>query len=199
MNKFIKKLAVGAVSAAIAMASIAPVALAADLEIIGNGPSSINTITIANSSTCNVTQKSNTNVGAIVGATASTGGNTANGNVGGTTSITTGDATATATMTVTGGDNTAIDPCCCTPTAEPPTSEISGNGSSTNNDIVVANTKTSTIRQRTRTRVRASVGAKAKTGKNTTNGNVGTGTAIDTGITDASSDLTVTGGSNNLP
>ena len=199
MNKLTYKLGAAISSGAIALFAFAPSVFAANLEITGNGPNSDNTIVVANTSSCTVSQKANTNVEALVGASASTGGNTANGNVGGTTSITTGDAMATATMTVIGGSNTATDPCCCTPAAEPPTSEISGNGPNTDNDIVVANVKNTTIRQRARTRVRALVGAKAKTGKNTSNGNVGTGTTIGTGVANATSDLEVIGGTNNLP
>ncbi|MEK7550737.1 MAG: hypothetical protein AAB535_03050 [Patescibacteria group bacterium] len=198
MNKLTKKLAMGAISATIAMGTFAPMAFAANLEIIGNGVNSINTIVIANSSDCTVSQKANTNVEALIGASASTGGNTANGNVGGTTSITTGNADAMATMTVNGGTNTATDPCCCTPDPTTPTIEISGNGVNTTNDVVVANTKSSTIRQRARTSVGALVKAKAKTGKNTANGNVGTGTTVNTGVSTSTTDLTVTGGSNTL-
>ncbi|KKP48252.1 MAG: Mucin-like protein [Candidatus Woesebacteria bacterium GW2011_GWA1_33_30] len=198
MNKFAKKLATGVVSATVAMMSFVPMVFGANLEIIDNGVGSDNTIVVTNSSSCTVSQKANTNVDALIGASASTGGNTANGNTGGTVGITTGDANAASTMTVTGGNNSATDPCCCTPLAVPPTTEISGNGVNSTNNIVVANTKDTTVRQRARTRVSALVKAKAKTGKNTANGNTGAGTTVSTGVSTSTSDLTVTGGLNTL-
>jgi hypothetical protein len=198
MNKFMKKLVTGAVSAAIAMASFAPAAFAADLEITGNGMGSSNTIVVTNTSTCSVTQKANTNVEALVGASASTGGNTASYNTGGDTSITTGDATATATMTVIGGSNTATDPCCCTPTSEPPSTEISGNGVDTTNAVVLADVKSSTIKQKAKTSVGALVKAKAKTGKNKAKYNTGGTTSVNTGAATSTSELLVEGGVNTL-
>lgn len=187
-------------SAALMLTLLAPKAFAdSGLEISGNGSGSKNTITVVSSSACDVTQKANTSVSAVVGASSSTGGNTANNNTGGTTKIDTGDATSTATVTVSGGSNTATDPCCCqssTPTADP--ALISGNGNNTTNTISDVSAKTSSIKQKAKTAVRALVSAKAKTGKNKASNNTGSGTTVQTGDATSTSSVDVTGGVNEL-
>lgn len=198
MNKLAYKLVASAMSAGLILGTFVTSAFAANLEITDNGASSSNSIVVTNSGTCTVSQKANTNVEAMVGASSNTGGNTANRNTGGAVSITTGDADATATITVTGGENTATNPCCCTLSNEPPTTEISGNGDSSTNNVVLTETKSKTVRQRARTRVSALVGARARTGRNSVRGNTGTGTTISTGLSSTTSDLTVTGGVNTL-
>lgn len=194
----------GAVASAAMMLTLwAPKAFAVDgatMEISGNGNGSDNTITVVSTNTCDVTQKANTSVGAVVGASSSTGGNTANGNTGGSTTINTGNATSTATVDVTGGSNTATDPCCCqsqTPASGP--ALISGNGNNTDNVIADVSTKSTTVKQKAKTRVRALVGAKTKTGKNTAKNNTGPGDVkVDTGTANSTAELTVTGGVNDL-
>lgn len=201
MKKFIYKVGVGISSAALMAAMFAPSAFAADLEITDNGAGSTNKIEVTSTSNCEVKQTANTNVGALVGASANTGGNTANNNTGGSTSITTGNATATATVTVNGGSNTATDPCCCDSQCNgnsSPSAEIDNNGVGSNNLIKVTKTKNSKIRQRSNTNVEALVGAKAKTGKNKAKNNTGGSVDITTGNADSSADLTVNGGTNEI-
>ncbi|MFH0936831.1 MAG: hypothetical protein V1808_00885 [Candidatus Daviesbacteria bacterium] len=187
-------------SAALMLTLLVPKAFAdSTLQISGNGNGSGNTITVVSGNTCDVTQKANTYVGVVLSATSSTGGNTANNNTGGTTDILSGNATATVNMTVTGGSNIANDPCCCqspAPTSSP--ALISGNGNNSTNVISDVSTKDSSLKQKAKTKVGALVGTKAKTGKNKANGNLGSGTKIDTGNVTSSADLIVTGGTNTL-
>ena len=199
----------GALASAVLMLTLlAPKAFATDeingstLEISGNGNGSNNTITVVSAQSCDVTQKANTSVEALVGASSDTGGNTANGNTGGTTEIDTGNATSTATVDVTGGSNTATDPCCCNqecPDGQNPNSAlISGNGNNSTNTIIDVSAKSSSIKQKAKTAVGAIVLAKAKTGKNKANNNTGSGTTVKTGNAISTSGVDVTGGTNTL-
>ena len=206
MQKVFYKLAAGTGAAILAAALMTGSALAADLEISGNGAGSDNDIIVTEQSCCTVVQSSTTNVGAWVGASAATGGNTASGNTGGDTSITTGDATSTAGVTVTGGSNTATNPCCCQ--SDPCNGEdcvggehsvlISGNGFNSDNTVVITKKKKSTVVQETETNVWAGVKAKARTGRNRARNNTGGSTTIDTGAATSDAFVDVTGGSNTL-
>lgn len=202
---FGKRLGGALVAGALLATAFAPSTFAADLEISGNGAGSDNTIEVKSESECNVTQTSNTNVEAIVGASASTGGNTANNNTGGSVQVNTGNATATASLTVVGGSNTATDPCCCQSGCNEcngcengHSATISGNGVESDNDIKVTKKKSSSIRQRAKTYVSALVAAKAKTGKNQASSNTGGNVGVDTGAGDATADVLVEGGSNSI-
>lgn len=195
----------GALATAAAMGLILTgSALAADIEITDNGAHSTNKVEITNTSTCTVVQGTETNVLAWVDASASTGGNSASGNTGGDTSITTGDATATATLTVTGGSNTATNPCCCKQNCcngDCPTTEsvkVSDNGAHSNNQVKETNTGTQTVVQGGATNVAAKVKAKAKTGKNRARNNTGGTTTINTGVATSDALKDVTGGSNTI-
>jgi hypothetical protein len=204
--KLYYKLAAGAGAAILATALFAGSAMAADLEISGNGKDSTNTIVVTEESCCVVIQSSTTNVGAWVDASASTGGNKASGNTGGDTSISTGDATATASVTVTGGGNSANNPCCCTP--DPcenegciqgsPSTLISENGADSENTIVVTKKKKTMVLQDTDTNVLAGVKAKAKTGRNRARNNTGGTTSITTGNATSDAYVDVAGGSNTI-
>ena len=196
-------------SAALMLTVLAPKAFAdttdgyngSGLEISGNGSGSNNTIIVTSTQSCDVSQKANTYVEALVSASSSTGGNTASNNTGGSTAIDTGNATSTATVDVTGGSNTATDPCCCqsqAPTGSP--ALISGNGDETTNIITDVSAKISSIKQKAKTRVGATVLAKAKTGKNKAKNNTGPGdVSVDTGTANSTAGVTVTGGTNDLP
>jgi hypothetical protein len=202
MHNLYYKLAAGAGAAFLATALFAGSAFAADLEIKDNGALSKNTIEVVEVSECTVVQGTETNVMALVGASASTGGNSALFNTGGNTTVQSGNASATATMTVTGGSNTATDPCCC---EKDPcegggyTAKISDNGAFSWNTIGQASISSSLIVQGSSTNVGAIVGAKAKTGKNKAWFNTGGTTMVKSGSATSSSSLSVSGGSNNLP
>src|SRR3990172_10175842 len=153
MHKVYYKLAAGTGAALLAYALMAGSALAADLEIKDNGVGSHNLIVVQESSECTVVQGTETNVLAAVSASASTGGNSASFNTGGNTTITSGNATATATMTVTGGSNTATNPCCCDQDPCPAVEGgggnvvISDNGAFSHNWVKKTSVKSSTVVQ----------------------------------------------------
>ena len=197
----------GVVASAVLMLTLlAPKALAdTSLEISGNGEGSTNTIVATHVESCEVTQKANTEVVALVNTSASTGGNEASGNTGGNVTVDTGNATATSTVDVTGGSNIAVNPCCCQgpcPDGQTDTSSsalISGNGANTTNTVVATKSKSSKVKQKANTGVLAGVTTKAKTGKNKANSNTGPGTVkIDTGTAASTTDALVTGGPNDF-
>ena len=201
MKKLVYKLATGAVSAALLAGSLAGTVFAADLEITDNGAGSVNTISVHEVSVCDVDQNNLTLVGGVVSASASTGGNQANGNTGGNVSVTSGNATATATNTVTGGNNTAVNPCCCDTGcdgASEPSATISDNGRRSRNRIDVAKVSVSDIDQNNATIVFGKVKAKAKTGWNKANGTTNGTTTVLSGVATSTASNTVTGGSNSI-
>ena len=206
MNKLFVKVAAGAASAILVGAMFAPSVFAGGvvsdpgLVISGNGKGSDNTIVVTNTSNCLVLQGNATLVLASVSADASTGGNQANGNTGGDVTVSTGAAKATSEMTVTGGNNSATNPCCCAVSPTLPTDPtISGNGNKSTNTIVTTDTKNSAIVQVGITGVVASVKANAQTGKNMANGNTGIGKVnVTSGAGTSKSTLKVKGGSNTV-
>ena len=196
------RMGAGLVSSILAASLLAPAALAeTTFEISGNGDNSTNKIEVTDSNNCTVWQKTETIVEADIKAKASTGGNTASGNTGGNVTIQTGNASATATLEVTGGSNTATDPCCCQKECNDTdkSAVISGNGENTYNKIKLTKTKSSSIKQKAETVVAAKIRARAKTGKNQANSNTGPGdVTITTGDATSSAGATVNGGSNTL-
>lgn len=203
MNKLAYKISASVAGALIWGSLMAPQALAeTSLEISENGTDSTNTISVSISSDCQVKQTANTQVLADVETTASTGNNQASGNTGGSVAITTGDATASSMVTVTGGSNTANNPCCCKDPCEEGNKENSAvifkNGDGSTNDILVAKTKTMKVKQKANTEVLASVKTRAKTGRNKAKNNTGSGVTVDTGKADSTSEVDVSGGTNSL-
>ena len=204
MQKLYFKLVAGMGAAIVAGALLAGSTFAADIVIKDNGMGSSNKIVVSNIETCTVVQGSETNVLAAVSASASTGGNSANYNTGGNVTVKSGNASATATMTVTGGSNTATNPCCCEVNpcgcggTSVPSVVIADNGVFSCNKVKLTNYSSSTVIQGASTNVGANVGAKAKTGKNKAWFNTGGTTNVTSGKATSSATLTVTGGSNTL-
>ena len=195
-----KKIFSGAISATIAFASFAPVVFA-DETIEGNGVNSTNTIVVTTNKSCNVSQSTKTSVVADLSASSNSGGNTATGNTGdGGVTIDTGTATSTVLMTITGGSNTADDPCCCAQAVSPSDRLIKDNGKDSSNTILDTTASTMSTSQKSKTEVLAALRARSRSGKNKASNNTGTGLVeVLTGNTTSSSTLGVSGGSNNLP
>lgn len=200
MNKLAYKLVASAMSAGLVLSTFATSVFAGDVTVANNGANSTNTVIVTNTKNCTVLQGNATLVLADVKASSSTGNNTANGNTGaGDVTVDTGNATSTASMTVTGGDNTATDPCCCDSVAPSSEIKVKDNGNKSTNTVRSTDTTNSTIAQGGITGVAARVKAKAKTGKNRASRNTGPGTVeILTGNSVTTSTLDVTGGSNTL-
>jgi hypothetical protein len=195
-----KKFVAGAASAILLGATFVPSVLAST-TISGNGVGSTNTVVVLTGSLCDVDQSSNTNVLATVSSSASTGGNQANGNTGaGDISVTSGAAVSSSSLTVTGGDNTATNPCCGCQGTNPLTDPtVSGNGVGSKNTVLSVNLQGTFVDQKSKTNVTALVVSKAKTGKNKANGNTGAGSvSVTSGPGTSATAVSVTGGSNSI-
>lgn len=71
---------------------LSPFVSARELEIVGNSPSSQNSITIQSGSSININQNNQGDISTNIDAQATTGGNSASGNTGADTTIVTGDS-----------------------------------------------------------------------------------------------------------
>lgn len=174
---------------------MAPAAMAADLEISGNGFGSNNTINVTNKSNVTVNQTSNTTVSVGISASSNTGGNSASFNNGGNTTITTGNATTNVSVNVTGGSNDAtVAPCGCNNSGNDVT--ISGNSAFSKNKVTDYTSNTVTVKQKSLTTLLAEIYAKSKTGKNNSSFNNGGSTNVTTNNSNTNVSVNVAGGSN---
>lgn len=169
-----------------------------DIDVIGNGAGSLNTVDVSSSHDTVVGQSNVTEVDASVYSTAHTGANKANGNTDADVSIDTGDATSTATVSVGGSANVAhVSPCGCPPDHIHVT--VSGNGEGSTNTVTTSVSSTLAALQSNFTGVSAYVKSKAKTGKNKANNNTGGTVGITTGDATSTSGVTVSGSTNTFP
>lgn len=196
MNKLTKFVVSISVSGLL-LTSLAATSFASDSTIHGNGDQSTNTIVVQDNCSNTVNQTSNTAVEADVVAGSSSGGNTVSGNTGaGDTTINTGDAKTTVNVSVTGGSNTSSLPdCCCNQNALDQT--VSGNGTKSENTVVVTSSSKSKLTQTTNTVLSLGVLSLSKTGKNRVKNNTGKGdTTLTSGDSTTTVGVTVKGGSN---
>lgn len=194
----IKKLITGVATASLFLSSAISV-LAVDVEVIGNGLNSDNTVTVTNKCSQSVKQKSDTTVSIGLTMTGNSGNNSANGNTGGAVSIKTGDVKNTAVIGVTGGDNTAEVPdCCCIDQNSQDSITVSGNGQGSNQDVTVKNKSKSRTKQKSKTTLGLSASITGKSGNNKTHNNTGAGAEVKTGSVENTAEVVVTGGENNL-
>src|SRR3989338_2351934 len=139
-----KKILAGITSFTLVAGVMAPVTLAADNEISGNGPGSDNLI-VDKDKNISVTEQINlVEVVTIVGSSASTGDNTVKGNSG-ASDVDTGDATSTVKTNVAGPSNEATPPDCGCP--EGNSNLISGNGPGSTSTIINKNKNVKVVNQ----------------------------------------------------
>ncbi len=90
---FKTRLTTAIATGAVLLNALAPVALAQDATVAGNGASSNNTVNVTSNSNTTVAQSNNATVTNAVNSNSNTGGNTAGFNTGGNVGIQTGNAT----------------------------------------------------------------------------------------------------------
>jgi hypothetical protein len=198
VKNMIKKLIVGFASASLLVTAFAPLALAADLEISGNGNKSENTIVQNDTTTTTIGQSNESLILTVAVSSASTGGNSASGNTGGDVTVKSGNATSTTDVTVTGSSNTAALPTCgCDTVAS--TALISGNGNKSENKIINKTTTKTKVEQGNESFVGTLAVSKAKTGKNKAKNNTGSGaTSVTSGNSTSGTTVNVSGSTNTL-
>ena len=196
----LRKIATGVATIGLLFATMAP-AVFADVTIDGNGADSTNGVIVVDSSKCKVSQSSNTAALTFVYSSADTSGNTANSNTGGgDVTVKSGDASSTVKTEVTGGDNTATDPCCgCTPATPPADVTISNNGKDSTNGVITVTENNKKVKQTSNTFALTGVLSSADSGNNKANGNTGGGNVkVKSGKSTSTVTTKITGGSNSL-
>lgn len=196
------KLVSGIATGALLLGAFAPSAFAATttVTISGNGNKSNNTAVVVNKAKTKVTQVNLAAVVNLTGTVQNTGGNKANSNTGsGSVSVTSGNATSSVTNTTTvGGNSATLTPCGCD--MGDSTVDVSGNGSKSNNSVVLVNKSSSKTTQVNGAFVLNGTFTVQNTGGNTANGNTGDGSVT---VTSGNADSTVmndtTVGGNILP
>lgn len=197
MNQKLQKVGAIAISSTALLLSATPV-FAADLVIKDNGKESTNTIAVYSDCKNTVKQDNYLSAKNNVKSKANSGGNSVNGNTNGTNSVETGDATSTVNITVESGNNTATAPDCCGCAGGDQTVKIEGNGNKSQNTVAVhENNKTKSTQYNT-VRSRSKVKSKAVTGRNEVKNNTGGDNTVDTGDSESTVEIEVTGGDNDL-
>ncbi len=201
MPNIFKRIAIVATSATFVLGIATPAIAAADnqVDISGNGASSINTVTVDTSCTTVIDQSNKTKVETSVNINQNSGNNQASKNTGGDVSITTGDNDAAISVMVGGSSNSAdVNPCCCSKTSD---TSISKNGESSINSTNLSSTNLLVETQTNYKKVKTKVKVKQNTGKNKTNKNTnstGNTVSVETGGNTGGVGVSVTGDTNSL-
>lgn len=173
---------------ALLFSTIATPVFATTLEISGNGSSSENEVKVETNQETTVVQKNDAEIKNEIDSSAKTGGNSANDNTGGSVAISTGDAASAVNLTNTVNLNKANVQGCGTCNGNTDVL-ISGNGSSSENEVKLENANTNSVYQDNKADIKNEVDSRAKTGYNDANRNTGGDTTILTGNATAGADV----------
>ena len=203
---FTKRITTAIATGAVLVNALAPVALAQEINVEGNGAFSDNGVAVSNNSNTAVSQTNNANVTNKVSSNASSGGNTSKFNTGGSSSIDTGAAISSTTINNSLNSNSANLPSCGNCAAGATDVNVSGNGAYNDTVVGVNNNKSVTLNQDNKANVKNYVDANATTGGNDSKFNTGGTTGITTGAastianvsTMANANVATLGGSNGL-
>lgn len=172
---------------AVLLNALAPMALAADATVTGNGAFSDSTVKLDNNSKTTVDQNNNADVKNNISTNNNTGDNTSSFNTGGDTKIVTGDAASKVKVStdvnvnkadlknVGSNNNTDV--------------KISGNGAYSDNKVKVDDSNKVKLEQNNNADIKNKIDTKANTGKNDSSFNTGGDSIIVTG--DATSKVDV--------
>lgn len=182
-RKLLSVLASGALLANIAT----PVLAGTTIEISGNGSSSDNEAKVEVKSERTVVQTNDAYIVNNVKTDANTGNNDANDNTGGDVTIDTGDADVSVDVSNSVNSNTASVDCC--PTGDTnvligETDSISGNGTKSDNKVVLEQKSETNVFQSNDAYIKNDVDVDADTGNNDAEDNTGGDVTIETGDAD---------------
>jgi len=178
MNKLQKKIASSIAAVALLVNMAMPVLAQTTIILTGNGSDSDNDAVVVVESTTTVVQTNIADITNDVDVDADTGDNSADDNTGGDVSIDTGDAEVAVGVVNTANTNTADIEGCCGSDAEV---LISGNGSESDNDVVLGLESATAVFQTNDADVDNDVDVDADTGDNSADDNTGGTVSIDTG------------------
>jgi hypothetical protein len=202
MKTFVTKAVVTVASFSLMASVFAPVASAkTKVKVSGNGRNSTNKVAVLSLNASVLLQKNSTTAITGITSTGNTGNNiiknvTTGTDESGDPSIKSGDVTQASDVAVSGGSNMGIsNPCpCMDPTTKV---EVSGNGPSSENSVLVASADVSLNAQKNTTFVMTDVVSTGRTGGNTIQGITGAGeVSVDTGDVDQTTTVTVEGSVN---
>lgn len=172
------KIVSAALSASTALLSIAPVALASSVEVIGNGAESNNTANVAINRTVTLQQENTASIQNKVTADANTGNNEANQNTGGDVAVDTGDAMVKVSLGNSANNNKS-SVCCADQLSL--AAKISGNGADSDNRLNLNLSNEKNVYEVNELNIDNDIEADAKTGDNEANGNTSGDVNISTG------------------
>ncbi|MBA3724256.1 MAG: hypothetical protein H0W89_05215 [Candidatus Levybacteria bacterium] len=201
---FTKRFTTAIATGAVLVNALAPVALAQEINVAGNGAFSDSAVNVSNNSNTSVNQSNNANVTNKVSSNASTGGNSSNFNTGGDSGIRTGSATSNTEIKNMLNTNKASLPSCGGCAGGAANVNVEGNGAYADTNVGVDNNKSVTLNQDNNANVKNYVDANAKTGGNDSKFNTGGDSAIFTGdavtvvdvMTKANANVATIGGGN---
>jgi len=196
-----KKAKIGSAIASAAILGAAvftPAFASSDFSIEGNGYRSDNVIRANLSNSTVVNQTNNSNISNDVHVSNNTGGNRASGNTGGDVSINTGSANANVDINNSAGMNVLNLSSCGSCSGHDTSVDILGNGSRSDNRVLLNENNSTRVNQTNNTRINNDVNVQNDTGHNSANNNTGGGwwfggnngdVSIDTG--DANADVNI--------
>jgi hypothetical protein len=168
-------------AAAIALSNVTSVA-AVTIEVTGNGSDSNNKTVVNTTQNTSVVQNNDAHIDNNIYVSGNTGDNTAKDNTGGDVKVKTGDSTTKVEVANTANSNSATVDCCV---SNDTSVKVSGNGTDSDNDVVVAQTNTTSLFQDNDARVDNHVNVKSSTGDNNAEDNTGGEVSVKTGDTDS--------------
>jgi hypothetical protein len=166
---------------AVLVNALAPVTLAQELTVTGNGAFSDNTIKVETNNATVVDQSNDANVTNNITSNASTGGNSASYNTGGDTHIVTGDAATLVDVSTAVNMNKAVLHDCGTCESGDLHVKVTGNGAFSDNNVKVEKENLVSVSQDNNAYISNYVDANANTGKNDSSFNTGGDSIIKTG------------------
>lgn len=177
---FKTRLTTAIATGAVLLNALAPIALAQDATVTGNGALSNNTVNVNNNSTTVVSQTNYATVNNTVNSNSNTGNNSAGLNTGGNVAINTGSATTAVTVENAVNKNVASLDCDCVAGGNTNVT-VAGNGALSNNTVNANNNSTTVLGQGNVANVNNTVNANSNSGGNSSGLNTGGNVAINTG------------------
>ncbi len=177
---FKTRLTTAIATGAVLLNALAPVALAQDATVAGNGASSNNTVNVTSNSNTTVAQSNNATVTNAVNSNSNTGGNTAGFNTGGNVGIQTGNATTAVSVETAVNKNVASLDCECVSGGNTNVT-IDDNGALSTNTANVLSNNNTVLSQGNVAHVYNGVNANSNTGGNSSGFNTGGNVGISTG------------------
>ena len=177
---FKTRLTTALATGAVLLNALAPVALAQEVTVSGNGAFSDSTVNVTNTNETTVNQTNTAEVTNNVTTNADTGGNDANFNTGGDVAVSTGDASTNVAVSTGVNKNVADLDCDCISGGDTKVT-VSGNGAFSDNTVGVSNNTIVALDQTNNARVTNNITANSDSGDNDANFNTGGDVTIGTG------------------